>query len=1032
MSEIKAPRFKVTGRRYSHLKQNLAWDEENNSAESYLDGSTLPEGEDFYRQMFERNRAIKFVVDLSTGRIIKANQAACDFYGYTAEQFKSMHVTDITVLSEDEIVADMQRAVTERGTIFQVRHRLASGEIRDVEAFSGLLEFKNKPYLYAIIQDITDRKKAEKALRESEALYRLLAREMPNTSVVMYDCDLRYTLAEGPYLKRFGPIWDDAVGKMPQEVYTEEQLKVLLPLYKRALQGEAFTFERVTKDYAYQAYLTPLWNDNKEIIGGMVLSHDITEAKQAEKGLRESEARFHSLVDLAPVGIIQTDVDGKRVFCNSRWCEMTGMTLEQALGDEYYETIYPPDLPLASAAWEDMMKSTLPFESLVFRYQRPDKTTTWVSGNGRPLFDENGAVTGYLGTVTDISDHKQLEDELITSHTRFCNIIDFAPVGIVETNAQGEIMLVNIHWSELSGISEFEAFNDHSSSTIHPDDLAIAKAIQQESVEKAIPVNNFEYRFLHSDGKVVWVSDNSRPLFDKFGNVSSHIITMTDITERKRLEEELRQNEERLKTITDNIHDLVTQSDNEGRVSFVSPSVRTLLGIEPEDMIGKLVYDFVHPDDRETMMSAHKATLESGETHISGGGRLRHTDGHYIDIDSEGTILFDAKSNFAGTVLITRDVTERKRLEDALRQNEERLRNITDNLQDMISQSDGDGLLRFVSPSYHTLLGYEVQTLIGTNAMELIHPEDIPNVVQSFQDAFETDTYRLTVECRLRHIDGHYIDVEISGKLFFDSEAKFMGGVFISRDISERKRMQSLLLETEKLQGALEKESELSILKTRMMERIAHEFRTPLTVIQATTETLTYYFDRLTPDQRNAKEITIKGQIQRLTDMLQEIGIVVNGSFSPEHIRRTSTDISVICRELASELEKQFNRPGKFVLDLPDTAVANLDWYVTKNAIMHIMRNAARFSDASTVVNISLSRKEDGICLRVVDGGIGIPAKEQSRIFEPFFRGSNIGEISGLGIGLTIARAAIEAQGGTIQIAGVAGQGTTVTICFAN
>ena len=1138
MSEIKTPHFKVTGRRYSHLKQTLSRD--GNPVVS-----SLPDGEAFYQQMFERNRAVKLVVDPSNAKIVKANQAALDFYGYTSEQFKSLRVTDITVLPEAKLLADMERTLLEKGATFEARHRLASGEIRDVEIFSGSIEFKHKPYLYAIIQDVTSRKNTEKALRESEALYRLLAhnipnsavfmfdnnmrymladgpflkrfgslydnvvgktvqeslpeaaatfitpiyqralqgesfsydrvlddyayhafvtplrneegaiiggmilsqditetkktqkalhesealyrlftqnmpntsvimfdtemrftladggflkraglisdtligkkphevfteetlnfmlplyqrtlsgesfaydrvtsdyayqsyanplknsdgeviggmfltydvteakqaeaalrksealyrllaREMPNTSVVMYDRDLHFTLAEGSYLKRFGSVWDNAVGKTPQDVYKEEQLKVLLPIYKRGLQGENFTFERVTKDYAYQAYVTPLWNDNGEIIGGMILSHDITDYKLAESALRASEARFHSLVDLAPVGIIQTDVAGNRTFCNSHWCEMTGITLEQALSDERYETIYPEDLSIAAGAWEGMMESNLPFDNAVFRYQRPDKTTVWVSGNGRPLFDDYGLVIGYLGTVTDISEHKMLEDTLVISESRFRTLINFAPVGIVETDAQGNIMLTNKQWSALSGVSEISAFSGNASSTIHPDDLALTQAIQQQTGENAGTVDNVEYRFLHPDGKLVWVSDSSRPIFDELGNVNSYIITMTDITERKRLEE-------------------------------------------------------------------------------------------------------------------------------ALRQNEERLRNITDNLQDMVSQSDADGLFTFVSPSYHTTLGYEVKSLIGMSAMDMIHPEDVGRVVQAFQNAFERDTYNFNMECRLRHIDGHYIDVDIAGKLFFDSEAKFMGGVFISRDISERKRLQNLLFEKEKLQGALDKEHELSALKTRMMERIAHEFRTPLTVIQAATETLTYYFDRLTPDQRNAKGITIKGQIQRLTDMLQEIGLVVNGNFTPDHVHRQSTDVSVLCHELATELERQLNFPGKYVLNLPESTIASLDPHVTKNAIRHIMRNAARFSNPSSVVRVSLSRDEKGITLRVTDTGIGIPSLEQLRLFEPFFRGSNIGEISGLGVGLTIARAAIEAQGGTIKIESVVGQGTTVTIWF--
>jgi signal transduction histidine kinase len=226
----------------------------------------------------------------------------------------------------------------------------------------------------------------------------------------------------------------------------------------------------------------------------------------------------------------------------------------------------------------------------------------------------------------------------------------------------------------------------------------------------------------------------------------------------------------------------------------------------------------------------------------------------------------------------------------------------------------------------------------------------------------------------------------------------------------------------------LDKELELNNLKTRMMNRIAHEFRTPLTVIQAATETLTHYLDRLTADQRTAKEVTIKGQIQRLTRMLDEIGRVIKIDFTPERIHPTSTDVSALCRQLAARLEHELGQPGKFVLDLPETTTILVDPQILNNALMHVMHNAVRFSKPDATVQVTLSRAERGITLSVRDTGIGILPNERARIFEPFFRGNNIGESSGLGVGLTMTRAAIEAHGGTINVDSVLGQGTTVTI----
>jgi len=204
MSERKLLRFKIANRRYSQFKKSFVSDTPQNSTDNQSTPTTVTQSEVFYRQMFERNRAVKLVVDPLTAQIVEANQAASDFYGYTIEHLKSLRVPDISAASQAEILEDIKRTVAHKGSTFQARHRLASGEIRDVEIFTGLLEVNHQNYLYAIVQDITDRKKTEKALRESENRYRLLAQNISNSAVFMFDRDMRYIVAEGPFLKRFG------------------------------------------------------------------------------------------------------------------------------------------------------------------------------------------------------------------------------------------------------------------------------------------------------------------------------------------------------------------------------------------------------------------------------------------------------------------------------------------------------------------------------------------------------------------------------------------------------------------------------------------------------------------------------------------------------------------------------------------------------------------------------------------------------------------------------------------------------------
>ncbi len=1012
-------RFKVTKRHYS---QSNRWHQIN-------------EHNALYRQLFEHIHIIKLVIDPITLQIVEANPAACDFYGYTHHQITALRVTDINPLPESEIRAMIQEVAAKTRLTFQLRHRLSSGVIRDVEISTGLIESSGKKYIYTTVLDITERKRVEKTLRDREALYRLFVKNMPNSSVMMFDTNMRYTLTEGAFLRRHGKTSEAMLGKTPHEALNDSTADFVTSVIKRALQGESFDYERQVSENVVKAYVTPLADEDGQIIGGMILSHDITEIrrsaaalkasenlyhsvidtmsegvvvlnqtgdiqscnpsaerilglsadqmmgrnsidprwrtihqdgspfpgdthpaivtlrtgqplsnvimgvhkpddtlawisinsrplihpnetqpygvvttsieiserKRTEDALRESEARFHSLVDLAPVGIIQTDSQGKRVFCNTRWCEMTGITLEEALGDDQYETIYPDDRQIASEAWHNMMATNLPFENAIFRYQRPDKSTVWVSGNGRPLFDAQGNVTGYIGAVTDISERKQLEEALVTSEERFRTLVDFAPVGIVEMDTTGKYIFANNYWSGLSNVAFDRDFSANASNTIHPDDRALAESINQTMFETTGPIDNMEYRFLHSDGTVVWVSDSSSPMFNSDGALTGYILAMTDITKRKELEDALRVSEERLRLITDNIQDVIILTDENNRVEFVNPSIKTILGFDSQVMIGLNPIKYIYPDDRQTVLQHLEAVVTSGDSQI-------------------------------------------------------------------------------------------------------------------------------TVETQTRHADGHYVNVEVLGKLLRDKHSNYRGGVFIVRDITQRKLMANLLVEQEKLQTALDKEMELNTLKTRMMDRIAHEFRTPLSIVQSSMESLTYYYDRLTPAQRTEKEAKVRDQIRRITDMLDEIGSVIKGSFTPDHIHRFQTDMSMLCRDIATQLEKTLNHPNRYVLDMPPTALVSVDANVLKKAIQHIMHNAALYSAPSSVVTVRLTQSDDKLQLAIIDSGIGIPPDDLPRLFEPFFRGSNIGETGGLGIRMTLALAAVEAHGGTITVASTLGEGATFTI----
>lgn len=256
-----------------------------------------------------------------------------------------------------------------------------------------------------------------------------------------------------------------------------------------------------------------------------------------------------------------------------------------------------------------------------------------------------------------------------------------------------------------------------------------------------------------------------------------------------------------------------------------------------------------------------------------------------------------------------------------------------------------------------------------------------------------------------------------------DEHGDILGGMVISQDVTTRKHTETEQREQENLRIALQKERELNQLKTDMMVRISHEFRTPLTIILTSAELIAHYGDRMTPERQTQHLQKLVDQVNHLGRILENIGLVIQGSIREGNVVTQRFDIVGICKNIASMHTKRvifhMQEEHLFVRGNPEQL---------HSIIMHLVSNALVYSDASELVNFSIQGEGELVMIKVQDKGIGIPEDEQSRIFEPFFRGSNTGEQRGLGLGLPIVKDVLDIHQGRIEVESQLGQGTTFTI----
>lgn len=494
-----------------------------------------------------------------------------------------------------------------------------------------------------------------------------------------------------------------------------------------------------------------------------------------------------------------------------------------------------------------------------------------------------------------------------------------------------------------------------------------------------------------------------------------------EIAQRRTAEASLRRSEAAYRLLARHLPDMaVLMFDTDLRYTIAEGPALEATGYSREAVEGKTLSEVLPATSYEVLAPAYEATLRGQSTVMERTFRGRDYVTHMVPI-------YDELRHIVGGMITSQDVTARKQAEEALRASEERFRSIAENASDMIALVNSEFRILYANPAYQTTLGYEPSALIGQALIDLAQPAHAENIRRDALEVISRRQSSYTVEFRHAHAAGHYVWVEGRLNFIYLEDGQVQGVVVVLRDQTTRHELLALEFEQERLNTALEKERELNELKSRMMFRITHEFRTPLAIILSLVETLERYSDRLSDEQRAGKRKAINSQIRRLTRMLDDIGLVVRNDFVPEHMVLGHTNLNQLCQDVIAEVEAELDQPGRFVLETTPDGVIRGEQAALRRCLYEILLNGARFSPVGKPVRVRVQDAEAQVVVRVADEGIGVLPEEKPRLFEPFFRGSNIDEIGGLGVGLTIAQAVIRAHHGTIEHTAAPG-GTQVTI----
>jgi len=503
-----------------------------------------------------------------------------------------------------------------------------------------------------------------------------------------------------------------------------------------------------------------------------------------------------------------------------------------------------------------------------------------------------------------------------------------------------------------------------------------------------------------------------------------------------------------LSTILDSLPDYVYVVELETmRILYANRAYTLLMGRDdPDSVIGKTAYDLYPMVLVERFAAQNQQIVTDGQTfHV-----LETLEMHFgtFHVDTYKMPLYGEDGAVYAILGTSRDMTEMERMRQTLARRTEELeqtnqlliasggflQSVLDNQSSSIAVIHLDGSIRVVNARWRWSVAENGLVRDGRNGLGLNYftlcrdiigsgDEAASEVERGLRALLDGTIPEFIFEFQQINSDGEATWLEIRASRFMSLNAPH--AVIAHTDITVRKAAE---LRTEE---SLRHEKELSDLKSRFLSLVAHEFRTPITIIQSSLDMVMYYSESMTPDRQESQFQKILGQLKRLMALIDEISFLYRMQNSVMNIQLAPVAIVPFLEQVISEVELVYGRTGEISLTtggLSGEASFLLDELLLHQIFFNLISNAVKYSASGTPITILVGMNETALGITVADHGIGILPEDLKRLFEPFFRGSNVNERNGTGLGLSIVEQSVQALNGILSVSSEVGAGTTFTV----
>ena len=788
-----------------------------------------------------------------------------------------------------------------------------------------------------------------------------------------------------------------------------------------SLTGEVFISSFGTNGTYIWAKASPLYDSNGNITGAIESLRDITERKKTEDALKESESKFRLLFERSADAMFL--LDGKKfIDCNNAAVEMMKCSSRDELLDIHPSEISPErqrDGHSSREKSEEMIKEAFRKGTHKFEWIRRrsngeefpvEITLTAIPWKGEQILH---------ATVKDITERKAAEKSLLESRELYRNLVENLNDIILFLDPSGRITYISPVVEQAFGYSPREFIGRSFEEHIHEEDLASAKERFEQAIKGKLKA--YEFRVLDKVNRIRYVRSSARLSGDS-DSVKGLTVTLTDITDHKEAEMELKESEDRYRLLVESSPDgIIIHQD--GIVIFANKASAVLLNADkPEMLVGKPVMSFVHPDYIQIVRDRIHSTQNARDEAPLIEEKLLGIDGAEIEVEVAAIpFIFRGKP---ATQVVFRDITKRKKAEAELVKSREFLDKIINSIGDPVFVKDRQHRFILVNEAECRMLDRQSNEILGRTTYDLFPTKEMGDTSWERDElVFSTGQENLNEET-IASAAGVSHTILVKKKLYTanDKDQFLVGAV---TDITELKRSEEILRKAKEASEAATRA------KSEFLANMSHEIRTPMNAVIGMTGLL--LDEDLTTNQKECLET-----IRRSGESLLSI---INNILDLSKIEAGVTDLECQPFELHRCIETSLdlvsadaNKKGLYMkCEFEDSAPAVILGDPTRlsQILVNLLNNSVKFTEAGEIsVAVSGKRLEGEkyeIHFAVKDTGIGIPQDKMGRLFQSFSQidSSTTRKYGGTGLGLAISKKLVEMMNGTIWVESEAGSGTT-------